>query len=262
MDGLPKITFYDIDHTLTPSTRSWSPATAVTALCLNYRRLPYTRVAISYPDIANLLKSKNVPPGDNKRTPWTLPAIDLTAVDGTVTTTMDSAAIARVLEKLTPASEAHPSLFPLGVDTAESDAEYELVDNTCDEASREVVRFVIPHVPAFLDERGREYFNRTRKEWLGRSLEEMAAANPDSELEAALERGAGKIAALYADYAGREGQGVFFKGRESPAAVDFVVVAVLEWYRCARGKVVEEALEKVDGGRVYKVFDSCKHLLF
>lgn len=260
---VPEITFYDLDNILKPRTRSWSPFTITTLMSLRHRNLPYTRVAISYPDIAPLLKSKNVPEHVDGDTPYTLPAIDLKSADGTVTTIMDSAAVAIALEELVPVSDAHPALFPLGVGTKETEAENALVFAEGKEERTKLRYFIIPHIPAILDERGAEYFHRTREQSFGKPLAEVAKEDaPDGELVPALEAAVAKFAEVWREHAGQEGNGPFFKGREQPCFVDFRVVGALEWWSCGRGDVVLEVLRRVDEGVMGKVYDGCKHLLF
>lgn len=309
---LPKIIFYDIDNILTPPTRSWSPATCRTLLALRHRKLPYTRVAVSYPDIAALLKSKGVAPDQKGPTPYTLPAIDMiTASDddiavneandepgnethaehGTVVQTiMDSEPISHALEAAVPPSSAHPSLYPLRRSAALA-ARMQAVVAAGATAAR---MHVLPAVPRILDARGREYFERTRREWLGRSLDEVAAQAAE---ELARDGGGGgggagqrglvgvfedaleAIAAVYLEEQGRdEGEGAdadadaegvdvergpFLGARSQPSYPDFIMVACVEWWRCARGnEVVNQALENVKGGILARVVEGCESLLY
>lgn len=307
----PKIMFYDLDHIL-PSptllnaplraplasdgtTRSWSPATVASLLALRHRRVPYKRVAVSYPDIAPLLASKGVPPID-ARVKYTLPAIDLiysdAKGDADTKTIMDSQAIALALESLLPVSPTHPSLFPAPFGhqgewtTPNIQAQMDHVETKgIDNAISKVGKFVYPFVPAFLDPRGREYFYKTREERFKRSLAEVAAegvaeakekygGNDEDAKAKAFEEAVGCIVQIYIgelkqvggekDGSGGEGgKGVFYGGRAEPSYPDLMIVACLEWWRCAAGHdVVDNAMRDVEGGLLMEVFKGCEALLY
>ncbi|KAL1303426.1 hypothetical protein AAFC00_006816 [Neodothiora populina] len=273
-EALPKIVFYDIDHTLTPSTRSWSPATVRTLLALRYRKLPYTREAISYPDIAGLLKGKYVPPPAGLRVPYTLPAIDLIWPSSAevqnedsqlITTIMDSDPISKALETLVPVSDAHPSLFPLG---EESHAQVKKIQAAIGAANPKIGKFVYARVFPFLDPRGREYFVRTRESWMenGRTFKdvEKEADMPEAEIVECFKQALGDFAKAYADEAAKSGKsdGIYFGGVASPSYADFVCIACIEWWRCAREKEVDRALAEADGGLFKKIHDEFHDLLY
>lgn len=265
---LPKITFYDILSTLPPKTpngtRTWSPFTVRTLLALRYRNLPYTRVAVSYPDIAPLLSSKGVAPDKEDDNKYTLPAISLQGASPSdpETTMSESLDIARKLESLVPASAAHPSLFPRGEDDVELVARAEEVTGR---ARRGLWKFVVPHVPDnILDQRGAEYLIRTREASMG-NLPRLKAEMSDEGLPGALEEAVRTYVTFYLEEGGRGdgGEGVFLGQRARPSYADFCVVAAVEWWRCARGdEVVNSALEKVEGGLLMKVVKGCEYLLY
>ncbi|KAF4217500.1 hypothetical protein CNMCM8980_004891 [Aspergillus fumigatiaffinis] len=148
--------FFDITSTLPGSSKSWSPNTIKTRMVLNYKRIPYTQSWVSYPDIAPLLSSLAVPASPDGM-PYTLPAINHkpTVKSNPTGTLMDSFAIACHLDQHYPT----PSLFPSG------DASYALtiaVGKLITSAVNKARPLIIPNVAKFLDDKGREYFIKTR----------------------------------------------------------------------------------------------------
>lgn len=263
-NALPAITFYDLDHTLHPSSRSWSPATTRISLALQHRRFPYTRVAVSYPDIAALLASKGVAPAaDDDDTPFTLPAITLHYADGTEKTIMDSVAIAPLLDSLAPASDRHPKLFPAGAESEEHLVRVRRALNAGapDDFRKRIVAFV----PLILDERGAEYFNQTRAAFFGASMVELREIFEGDDLRAQATAALEPVAKLYVELkraAGPGQEGLFLGGRSSPTYPDMVVAAVVEWYRCARGdEVFDGVMEELEGGVLARVMQALRPFL-
>lgn len=268
---IPFITFYDVDHTLQPSSRSWSPATVRTYLALQYRQFPFKRQAVSYPDIASVLTSKGIPPAETKSPiKYTLPAITLHYSDGTEKTVMDSIAIAPLLEDLAPASASHPSLFPEGENGAKSKALLDRIEEAVDEATDSKTRArIVPWVPLFLDPRGEAYFERTRSASYKASMAEMRARHADDDLPALLGASLDHVAKVYEDClpssaegGAKTAGGPYLGGRVEPSYADFVTAAVIEWFRCARGdEVVDSVTEQLRGGVLAKVMKGLASML-
>ncbi|KAH7342055.1 hypothetical protein B0J17DRAFT_715195 [Rhizoctonia solani] len=145
----------------------WSPNTYKTRLTLNYKRLPYRVEYLSYPDIEPKLKelgvrATNPIPGIT----YTLPMIaDPTSdTNGKSTYIVDSFDIALYLDKTYPAPK-YPTVFPPGTRVVQK-ISYDLFRNQV--AFPTTFPALIPRIarPGFLDERGREYFLRTRETYL------------------------------------------------------------------------------------------------
>lgn len=85
----------------------------------------------------------------------------------------DSWDIAVYLEKKVPS----PSIFPGGIAEHENFREYVKV-----ELQVNVLKWLLPQVPAILDERGAEYFKRTREQKFGQTLEEVSKGGDEKFL--------------------------------------------------------------------------------
>ncbi|KAJ9119678.1 hypothetical protein QFC22_003388 [Naganishia vaughanmartiniae] len=161
-----KIHLLDISSKLPGYKQCWSPNTLKTRLLLNAKGIPYTEQYVSYPDIAPLLKSYGVPPNESGYT-FTLPAIyhPETLKDvvpgGKVMT--ESTAIAHHLDKLYPSTAVQA--FPEPKDKSEAlwkDSEHLLRAIVFPAEQGKGFRLLMPKIPLILDDRGSEYFIRTR----------------------------------------------------------------------------------------------------
>ncbi|KIW27103.1 uncharacterized protein PV07_06878 [Cladophialophora immunda] len=179
------------------SQYSFSPNTIRSRLALHYKGLPYTECWISYPDIEPLWQELKIPPpkedvsGTNKRRTsptCTLPILLLDAHDfgqdalkslrdakvpgvhetvqtryGIFTPVVSTLGIAMALEVLFRNPESYPPLFP-DRQSLDQTLQVQSIITRLLPASR---RLIIPSVPDILDDRGKEYFTRTRSEWFG-----------------------------------------------------------------------------------------------
>ncbi len=133
--------------------------------------------------------------------------------------------MALYLEKAFPES---PSIFPEPGALALA----QLVDHTLvTRVFPAVLKMLLPKIPAILDERGAEYFRRTREEWFGQPLEQMCI-DPEShwsELE--------KELAIFSNILNgpaespRHQQDLFLMG-DKPSYADILLVAFFQWLRC------------------------------
>ncbi|CAE6422998.1 unnamed protein product [Rhizoctonia solani] len=156
------IVFYDIlsEHGY------WSPNTYKTRLTLNYKRLPYRVEYVSYPDIAPKLKELGVrATNPTSFITYTLPMIADPSSDptGKPTYVVDSFDIAVYLDKTYPAPK-HPAVFPSGTRAIQKIT----ADLFANQVGYAILSGLVPITArsGFLDERGREYFLRTREEYL------------------------------------------------------------------------------------------------
>ncbi|KAH1297020.1 hypothetical protein KXX33_001538 [Aspergillus fumigatus] len=241
--------FFDITSTLPGSSKSWSPNTIKTRMVLNYKRIPYTQSWVSYPDIAPLLSSLAVP-ANADRMPYTLPAINHkpTVTSNPTGTLMDSFAIACHLDQYYPT----PSLFPSG------DASYALtiaVGKLITRAVDKARPLVVPNVAKFLDDKGREYFIKTRSAWFGKPLSEVRPKDPQI-VKQTTDEVKKEMEGLAQMLRGRLGKtGPFFEGEKAGYA-DFIVVSFLAWVERA-DKELWRALLDVGQGELKALWEAC-----
>ncbi|KAG8683631.1 hypothetical protein FRC11_013273 [Ceratobasidium sp. 423] len=162
------IVFFDIASKVGP----WSPNTWKTRLALIYKRLPYRVEYVSYPDIEPTLKRLGVPPTSDKAPQYTLPMIADPSSDpgGNPTYIADSFKIALYLDEKYP-NPTYPTLFPPGTRALQRIF------------AGHVSTLIYPMAPTmlplvgrsgFLDDRGEEYYRRTRQARYGKSLDQLA----------------------------------------------------------------------------------------
>ncbi|KAM5444168.1 hypothetical protein MferCBS31731_000685 [Microsporum ferrugineum] len=246
--------FFDLDGTSKGETRSWSPNTLPIRAVLNYKNAPYTQTYVAFPDIEPLLKSLSVPPLVGGRIPYTLPAIlHKPSIETEGATLNDSFALAVHLETIFPPDAGYKSIFPHG------QASYALAVAVL-KVFRSIfvpaVRFCLPAVPRYLDERSREYFYRTRKEMLGMTIEEFEAKG--EALEEAWKSLETEIGVLVKMLKGRPGpkrnRGPFFEG-EHPGYADMVLLGFMGWF-AKNSKNDWERLVQMGDGELRKVWDA------
>ncbi|GFF37547.1 probable glutathione S-transferase GSTU6 [Aspergillus udagawae] len=227
--------FFDITSTLPGSSKSWSPNTIKTRMVLNYKRIPYTQSWVSYPDIAPLLTSLAVPANPDGIA-YTLPTINHkpTVKSNPTGTLTESFAIACHLDQHYPT----PSLFPSG------DASYALtiaVGKLLSAAVGKARPLIVPNVADILDDRGREYFIKTRSAWFGKPLSEVRPRDPQQVKEATdeLKKELEVLAQMLRGKVGKTGP--FFEG-DKPGYADFIVVSFLAWAERADKELWRELL--------------------
>ncbi|KZV79730.1 hypothetical protein EXIGLDRAFT_714809 [Exidia glandulosa HHB12029] len=207
------ITLYDITSTLDPPC--WSPNVWKIRLLLNYKQVPYTTKWISYPDIESTCLDLGAAPTSTR--PWdgqafyTLPVIEDDARHPGVIS--DSSSIAEYIESNYPT----PSVLPSSSRTLQACFVSYLATNLLP-ALRPLV---IPAVHRILDQRGQEYYRRTREPQFGVALEKILPYG-----SAAREEQWMKIAGVLDKIAGWFDEN---EGAESPVYADFVLAAYLLW---------------------------------
>jgi len=254
-----KIIYHDLTSQKWPV--SWSPYTVRTTLSLKLLKLSYEHHEISYPDIAATLTALEVEPEPEdvgEEIQYTLPAITIGS-----DTIMGSRAIAEKLASLKP--EYEKKLFPQGQQSRDATKRFEKeVLPQVAKLMGGMRKHIIPFVPLFLDDKGAEYFLRTREKELG-NLE----AARDVALEEEKEKGwkglvresAAPILEFYDSLDGGDKKGIFAFGESDPQFVDICVVGILQWWICARGaKDVMEGLEEAGDGRLAKIVQHCARL--
>ncbi|KAJ5816690.1 hypothetical protein N7447_008923 [Penicillium robsamsonii] len=235
-----KIHFFDLLSDLPGPSKSWSPNTLRTRMVLNFKGIPYTQSWVSYPDIAPLLKASGVPPSKSGMA-YTLPAIShkgsiASNPDGVL---MDSDPIAMYIDKLYPS----PPLFPSG------DASYSLmvaVLKILALMSPSIRSLIIPNVPSGLDERGREYFIRTRSEAFGKPLSEVRPTD-EAELLALWQHVEKEAETLIKMLKGKDGKkGPFLEG-ETAGYADIILGGILAFSQRFDRDTFEKLLVLGDG---------------
>ncbi|CAE6469430.1 unnamed protein product [Rhizoctonia solani] len=171
------IVFYDIYSKDGP----WSPNTYKTRLTLNYKRLPYRVEYISLADIETRLKELGVTPSPHGHPmyQYTLPVIadPSPSPGGKPTYVMDSFDIAVYLDNKYPAPE-YPIVVPLGMRNIQRLAVEHIMG-----VGISFAPVILPYVamrPGFLDEKGHEYYTRTRKAMFGKDLSEVMESSEEN----------------------------------------------------------------------------------
>lgn len=254
-----KIIFHDLTSQKWPI--SWSPFTVRTTLSLKLLDLPYEHHEISYPDIAATLSSLGVQPEPEdvgKDIEYTLPAITIGSE-----TIMGSGAIADKLASLEP--EYEKQLFPQGEKSRDAVKRFE--KEVLPQVAKRMGgmrKHIVPFVPLFLDERGTEYFLRTREKELG-NLEAARTGALEEEQEQGwkglVSESAAPLLDFYKSLDAGDKNGVFAFGESKPQYVDICIVGILQWWICSRGaKEVMEGLEEAGDGRLAKIVRHCARL--
>lgn len=219
-------------------------------MVLNYKNIPYVQSFISYPDIAPLLKSLSVTPHSKGRIQYTLPAIShpdsITA--NAAGAMMDSLPIACHLDKVFPS----PPLFPSGAASyALALAAEKLI--LC--AAKEGLFILLPKAGDVLDARGKEYFLRTRAEWFGKPLSELALKD-DHEIRRALDSMKTELDVFLKMLAGPDGKGGPFLEGDVAGYADFILVTFLSWGHRVDMEIWREIM-KMGNGEFQTLWDAC-----
>jgi len=232
----------------TREPQAWSPNTWKVRLVLNYKRIPYKTVWVSYPDIEPKLKELGVNPTDPhpedpSKPLYTLPVILDENGDEPVVIP-DSLRIVEYLEEKYPERPVFPKIGKALIYGFEVPVRVYI--------GRNINPFINHSVWLILDKRGQEYFRTTREKWDGGKLEDESPKGPirDGHWKA-LKEGFGKVAGIL-DKNGSEVD--FVAGGSEPTFADFLIVAYLRWIKA----ILEDELEdngfsQWDGGRWVKL---------
>jgi len=223
-----RVIFYDL--LCDTSHTCWSPSCWKTRLVLQHKRVPFETIWVSYPDIAATVG--HTQPG---KEPVTLPVIK----HGD-TWVFDSWEIFLYLEEHFPGTDEIPSLAYPSIE-----AVYFFETWTHAGPIETLIGWILPRMPAFLDERGREFFVRTREAQFG-SLEEMGKGQKlDSEqVELAFE----PVELMLKRY------GPYIAGKRV-SYQDFILLAVLQWIDKCEPGCVEKIVQLFPSGHFAKWYD-------
>ncbi|OCL06103.1 hypothetical protein AOQ84DRAFT_390428 [Glonium stellatum] len=193
----------------------WSLNPWKTRLLLNYKGIDYKTEWLEYPDVAPTLKSFGLPPNDPNASgyfaDYTIPTM---RIDSN-TYVMDSAKIAVELEKRYPS----PSVY---LDSPIVSQAQQVVTNI----QKALTPNLIPKAPGnLLNERSKEYFERTREVRFGMPLSQMEKDKGGETPWAAAKQPIQELADLL-----KEQGGPFFLGKTVSYA-DFILVAFLHFLK-------------------------------
>ncbi|KZO93185.1 hypothetical protein CALVIDRAFT_540176 [Calocera viscosa TUFC12733] len=226
-----EIIFYDL--LCAAPGECWSPHCWKTRMALQYKGVRFRTVWVSYPDIKSVVG--HTQPGKDAPT---LPVIQHGS-----TWVADSWQIVQYLE-------AHFPSPPLLLPSIQSTHFFMCY---CDYVLNPAMwQWIVPRVPAFLDERGGEYFVRTREAMLGISLEEAGRGQTIYSLRAPL----APVAKNLKEY------GPYIAGKQI-SYMDIILLGMLQWIDRAEHAAVHTILgmHKSDVGEpIREWYDRVKHL--
>lgn len=240
-DEIKQITLYDVASGLKPQASS--PSTWRARYILNYKRLPYKTVYVSYPDIDALWIRLGLSPMDQgpNRPKTFLPVISVPSEDGGPPSVIaDSINIAIFLDAEYPDT---PRVLPPNTRALQIAFAQNVVISTLAPA---IFPFILPRMPATLDPRGAEYYKSTREKWFNIQLDEYYPRSPEA-FQAQLDKihGALDVINRFLEYNRQEGMTVKVDGATSameaqnewvmgsfgPTFADFGIGALLLWVR-------------------------------
>ncbi|KAJ9112221.1 hypothetical protein QFC22_006305 [Naganishia vaughanmartiniae] len=267
-----KIHFLDISSKLPGYRQSWSPNTFKVRLLLNAKGIPYTEQYISYPDIEPLSKSYGVEPTDTEDMTYTLPAIyhpeTLHNLVPGGKIMPESVAIVKHLDTLYPSTPVQA--FPEPKSQSEAlwtEAENHL-NGIISTKRGKGYRLLMPRIPSILDDRGAEYFIRTRTQDHPLDLSPLNWGSADAEDDWTSLR---PFVLAYSKFhestrhaaiaSGLGDNGPFLWGN-NPTMGDIYLAAILVWFRSASepfldrllaiGEESEPASRKSEGEEVWE----------
>ena len=218
--------------------------------CLNYKGLPYRTIWVEYPDIAAVCKEIGSPTGGmsmsaNPTPIYTLPTIYDPNTKRVVT---DSIEIARYLDATYPDT---PQVFPEGTEVLQLAFNHAFRA----EAMPSLVPLCVPPTHAQLLPRSQEYFRRTREEWFGKKIEELALDGGVAAL-AGLE----KAFATFTTWFEADGKDRVFLMGDKPCFADIIMASYLIWGRVIWGEDSQrwQAVLGWNGGRWAEFMDAMK----
>ncbi|OSC97239.1 glutathione transferase FuA class [Trametes coccinea BRFM310] len=233
------ILFYDIPTKYTHQ-KAWSPNTWKTRLCLNYKGLPYKTMWVEYPDIEAVSRSLGLSPTSTKpdgSPKYTLPAI---YDPNTKTAVVDSAAIARYLDKTYPDT---PRLIPYETDALHAAFEHVFIPTFLPD----LIKIVAVPTTESLTPRSEAYF---------RAAHDITDPGPKREEHW---NGFKKALQTFAQWLDADGTGnrLFFLGNKIGYA-DITHAAFLIWIRIVLGADSKEwkDITTWDGGRWARFMDA------
>ncbi|QRV89851.1 glutathione S-transferase [Ceratobasidium sp. AG-Ba] len=234
------IIFYDLASS---NNTPWSPNTYKTRLSLIYKQLPFRVEYISYPDIEPTFKKLGVPQGNAVGNfKYTVPAIADPSSEpgGKPTYVADSWTIALYLERTYPPPK-YPALFPNHSITLQRLTTIFIGRTVHNQISDVTIALV--GLERILDDRGHEYFIRTREADYEKPLSDVLKEADETWTTDI--RKSWSLLAETLDMAGPMDEvGLYMMGKQM-SYVDFVIAGIMLWLRRSDG---------VDGRRCKDLF--------
>lgn len=212
----------------------WSPNTHRPRTVLAYKKIPYTTHWLSYPDIDKTLRQH----GQEDATVVTLPVLR----HGD-TYIAESWEIAKYLEEKYP----EPSVFAGGIEAQNKFREY------VQDGLYTIVRnWILYQLPPILDDRGAEYFVRTREAKFGTTLQSLS--KPDDEILPAVR---GSLTPVF--HSLRQ-SGAYIMGADFSFA-DSIVLGVLQWIKRADSDKFTKVMALDADGHFAAWYKRCESLM-
>lgn len=219
---------------------------------MNYKGIKYTETFLSYPDIAPVAKSLEIPPDTTSGTPYTVPIIihKPSIASNANGALHDSFPIALHLDKTFPAPK-YPSIFPNGqASIALAIATEKLVHA----AVAKFTKLLFSGVAAALDERGKVYFEQTRvprfqARFPELDIQEMSDLRPKTQegIDAAVADTQKELVVLTVMLEGRGlNSGPFLEG-DKPGYADLILASYFGWFERSNPEPFQNLLEDGKG---------------
>lgn len=223
---------------------------------LNYKKIPYKTVWLSYPDIKDTLQELGFRPSAVSRDGtehWTLPVISDPSRDGgEPTRVVDSHVIAEYLEAKYPQNP----VFPPGTKALQS----HFIKWTSTNLMPHLSLLTAPQIIDILDERAKPYFDRTRRiRWGGKELKDVCVGDERKATWAA----ARKEFDLLEGHLSRNEGGDYLMGT-TVSYGDFILAAFFMWMKKAPTQkdpgcdTIWDVMKDWNDGRWARLVDSFK----
>jgi len=232
---MSKITLFDLP--CKGRCACWSLNPWKTRLALNYKNIDYETFWVEYPNVAPTLKD-HLSPNQGPAKPYTIPSVRFSSGDYI----MESKAIVTRLERDHPSPSLHLDSPVL-----------KQVEQMLPKILEPLRAIWMPVVPNILNEPSREYFERTRAETLGKSLQEYAKTDGGEEAWVEALPGLKELGELIK----KEG-GPFVMG-DTPSYADFVIVGMIHFFKVVDEDIYNRVVKaEPEFGKLY---DACKQWL-
>lgn len=220
-------------------------------MVLNYKQISYRESFISYPDIKPLLQSLGLHCEDDDD--YTLPAIAYSRLPDDKKILHDSLASAIYLDNEFTGPQ-HPSIFPGGFASFQIARAVQMMTFS---VMRECRTLIIPRIADILDDRGKDYFVRTRSESYGKPLADVypSAENVEKVWKSTSAR-LMDLVRLLKPIPGQISTGPFFMG-DTPSYADFIVVSFLAWFERGNEEIFHKMI-KLGNGELATLYTKCR----
>ncbi|KAJ5352877.1 Glutathione S-transferase N-terminal [Penicillium brevicompactum] len=224
-------TLFDIPSGKAPSV-TWTPNPWKTRLLLNFKGLDHQTqwsMKVEYPDIKPTLESHVAP--NEKGMPYSIPTI--ASPDGTYV--MDSRKIANYIESKHPLPSLHLDSVYL-----------EKVERLWSQYMGAIMPIFLPRVPKqVLNQESVPYWNKTREEWIGMSLDQLSQEKGGQKAWNQAEPILREVTALL-----KENEGPFFLG-DTPSYADLTWGSIILFHQALGQDVFDEALKRGGDAQVH-----------